>query len=309
MTRTALARLRDSAPGSGMVWATVGPAGEDLGAAGCVMPDDVFEIGSLTKVLGALLLAALAEEGRVALDEPAADCLPGWSVSRRITLEQLATHTSGLPRLGLHLLGRTAQFADNPYAAVTVEDVRVAVRRAWRRPRGRFRYSNLGAALLGHALAARAGTAWEDALRDRVLGPLGMARTATHLLPVQPHRGGRPVPPWSLAALPAAGALRSTAPDLVRFLRAQLGDAPADLGAAIASTQVARAADGEGGHVGLGWMIDRDVLWHDGETGGSVSYVAVDGRRSRAVVVLANTAAPGAVARIGRAFLAGNGPR
>jgi CubicO group peptidase (beta-lactamase class C family) len=176
-----------------------------------------------------------------------------------------------------------------------------------KRPPGkRFRYSNFGAGLLGLALAHAAGSDYETLVRERITGPLGMTDTVIELdderrrrLAAGTSRRGKPAGLWSLAGLAGAGALRSTAADLLVFARAQLGelppDAPPDLATAIAATQAPRARAGRltpAMTIGLGWMrapFGRErveTVWHNGGTGGYRSYLGLTPSTHTAAVVL-----------------------
>lgn len=200
--------------------------------------DTIFEIGSITKVFTAALLADMARRGEVRLDDPVQRYLPaGVQVptrgGRAITLLHLATHTSGLPRLPGNL-GRTVRDRANPYAHYTVDDLYAFLNgcRLARVPGERYAYSNLGAGLLGHVLALRAGMGYEALVTRRLCGPLGMMDTAVTLSPEQRGRlaqghaaSDEPVPLWDLPMLAGAGALRSTARDMLAFLAANLESA------------------------------------------------------------------------------------
>ncbi|MEA2267786.1 MAG: hypothetical protein QOC64_396 [Solirubrobacteraceae bacterium] len=271
----------------------------------------IFEIGSVTKLFTALALADMAEEGLVGLDDPVGAALPPGVAApsrrgREVTLAQLATHTSGLPRLPKGLMAQALRHRDDPYARFTVEDLHAAVAtvRLRRAPGRRFRYSNFGAGLLGHVLARRAGLPYEELVAERILRPLGMGDTTVtvaaadrpRLAPGHSRRG-RPVAPWHLPTLAGAGALRSTADDLLRFLGASLDPPPSRLGRAIARTHEPRARAAPNVRVGLGWMItrlgpgdDRTMAWHNGGTGGYRSFIALVPQARAGVVVLASSA-------------------
>lgn len=276
----------------------------------------LFEIGSITKTVTALVLADMAQEGLVGLDDPIADHLPP-GVRMRVrdrpaTLADLASHTSGLPRIGRRLLLSALADRSNPYARFGAADLERAVVRARVRPPGKVRYSNLGAGLLGHLLARRAGMPYEDLVRERVLGPLGMDDTRIALSP-EAHarlagghdRRGRPVPGWDLPGVPGAGALRSTAADVMRLLEAQLRPPAGRLGDAIRLTHLRRARRGRL-ELALGWMrtplgAGRRAMWHDGGTGGFRSFAGFAPASGAAVVVLASSARP--VTALGMALL------
>lgn len=154
----------------------------DAGGGRRLDADSVFEIGSITKLFTGTLLAAMARNGEVRLTDPVASLLPaGLSVPalkrRQITLEDLATHSSGLPRDPTTLgPGSTA----NPYADYSADALCefLAGHELARAPGSRVEYSNLATGLLGHALALRAGTTYGELVRERILQPLGMTSTA-----------------------------------------------------------------------------------------------------------------------------------
>ena len=268
----------------------------------------VFEIGSVTKVFTALLLAVMSTTGEVALDEPLADLYPDLTVpvrGRPIVLADLATHAAGLPRLPPGLLRQGLRNRDNPYAAFTDEDVARALEsvRLRAEPGTRVRYSNFGAGLLGQALARRAGSTYDDLVRTRVCRPLGLTDTSVDRSDDQlarravgHDRRGRAVPDWDMDSLPGMGALHSTGADLARFLAAQLDPAGTPLEEAIRLTQQPRLPAGRLGHQALGWMVsplprtDRRMHWHNGGTGGAFSFLGLELGATVGAVVLTNTA-------------------
>src|SRR5688572_11080573 len=157
----------------------------------------LFEIGSITKTFTSLLLADLVRDGSVQLDQPVASLLPA-AVSvpeldgRAITLLDLATHTSGLPRLpaNLWLDPLTEEQLLDPYAHYQVEDLYdfLSSYTLAALPGERFEYSNLGGGLLGHALSFAAGTSYEEAIECRISEPLGLKDTTLHPSPAQERR-------------------------------------------------------------------------------------------------------------------------
>jgi CubicO group peptidase (beta-lactamase class C family) len=270
--------------------------------AGKPGPDTVYEIGSVSKVFTGILLAALVADGSVRLDQPVAELLPnGTRVpaigERRITLVDLSTHTSGLPRMPDNFAPKDPR---NPYADYTFELMAEFLARVQpeQTPGTAYKYSNVGTGLLGVALARKAGKSYEELLVERVTGPLGMKSTAIALPPELKARlapghnaSGQPESNWDLPAFAGAGGIRSTAADMMRFLRANLD--PTALGGTLASAREVRyAPPGAGAHrVGLGWHISpASIHWHNGQTGGYHSYAAIDTGRRRAVVILADTA-------------------
>jgi D-alanyl-D-alanine-carboxypeptidase/D-alanyl-D-alanine-endopeptidase len=282
---------------------TAGPNGPSPAAA-----DTIFEIGSVTKVFTATLLAVMVEEGLVALDDPVQRYLPpGVKLpvrGRPITLGDLATHTAGLPRLPHRFVLRSVRHRRNPYAWFTVEDLHAGLpaTRPRREPGGTPRYSNLGYGLLGHVLALRAGCGYDELVKERICGPLGLADTSVSVPTsardrlAQGHdRRGRPVSHWDFPALAGAGALRSTVADLLAFLRLQLGEGDPALTRAAAFTHASRVRR-RGAAVGLGWTrwpllgSEHELLFHNGGTGGFRSFAGFVPATHTAVVALSNSA-------------------
>jgi serine-type D-Ala-D-Ala carboxypeptidase/endopeptidase len=270
----------------------------------------IFEIGSVTKVFTGLLLADLAEQDLVGLDDPLASYLPAAArvpsfEDRQLTLGDLASHAGGLPRDPKGTLGRWLRDRRNPYAGLSVEELYAALGRTRLRRRSgeRVKYSNLGAGLLGDALARAAGQPYQELVRERICAPLGLPDTViaptgeqTARLATGHTRRGRPTPPFELPALVGAGALRSTAIDLLRLLEANLDPAHSPLTTQLERTQQPRLPVAARTQVGLGWLIAYPrggagpVLWHNGGTSGFRSFIAVARDAGSAVVVLSNTA-------------------
>ena len=287
--------------------------------------DTVYEIGSVSKVFTSLLLARAVRDGRVALSDPVQKFLPdSVTLPRRgdksITLEHLATHTSGLPRMpdNFHPKDPANPYAD--YSVGQMYDFLSSCRPA-RDPGEGYEYSNLGVGLLGHVLALRAGKRYERLLTDRIAEPLGMTDTTITLSDDQRRRlapghdgDENAVANWDIPTFAGAGAIRSTADDMLRFVAAQAGlkEVDADLSAAIEMTHARRATAGPHTDVALGWHVDtrNGLVWHNGQTGGYHSYVAFDPRAKAGVVVLTNAGTgviePPAVALLRR--MLGNPP-
>jgi serine-type D-Ala-D-Ala carboxypeptidase/endopeptidase len=259
------------------------------------------------------------QRGEVALDDPVAKYLPA-SVKmperngRPITLVDLATHTSGLPRLPTNL---PIKNLDNPYASYTVADLYqfLSSYQLTRDPGSQYEYSNLGGGLLGHVLALRAGTSYEALVRSRICDPLGMKDTRITLAPerearlaVGHNQALESVGNWDLPTLAGAGALRSTANDLLTFLAANLGYVKSPLGPAMAAMLNVRRPTGQPGlETGLAWLISttngKQIVWHNGGTGGYRSFIGFDPKARIGVVALSNTFTAAGVDDIGRHLL------
>ncbi|MET9342376.1 serine hydrolase domain-containing protein [Nonomuraea sp. NPDC003804] len=309
----------------GVVVAALTPGSVEIRGAGRAGGDNdgppgaetVFEVGSVTKVFTALTLARLGVAGTVDLDEPVAALLPeGARVPSRdgqeITLRHLAAHTSGLPRLpkGMMLEALLRPWKPDPYAGCTIDLLLrgLARTRLGATPGRRFRYSNLGAGLLGAALAHRAGTDYETLISREISSPLDLTGTGITVEGAvgsgrsarlaQGHtRRGRPAAAWHLADMAGAGGLRSTPADLVAFLRAHVDDGAGALAEAIRLSRRTEHRISPFSWVHLGWMGQRLharqgahlQLWHSGMTGGFSSFVGFDPEKGVGVAVLSNT--------------------
>jgi CubicO group peptidase (beta-lactamase class C family) len=272
-----------------------------------ITPDTQFELGSVTKVFTALLLAESERLGKVSRLDPAAMYLlppgdPDQATLAKITLLSLATHTSGLPRLSGNLR-LTPKDESDPYASYDrvklVEALRAdgsvaLVGRA-------VVYSNFGASILGEALASAWATTYTDALRNHVLDPLGMINTTVGIAGSPPPQdfapahdaSGKRVPHWTCQAYAPCGGLRSSARDMACFLAACLGQDGNRLRPAIDATlEPQQTVEETGGHIGLAWNLTDDadvpVAWHNGATAGSHAFVAFSRKTSAGVAILSS---------------------
>jgi serine-type D-Ala-D-Ala carboxypeptidase/endopeptidase len=267
--------------------------------------DTIFEIGSVTKVFTSLLLMDMVTRGEVSLNDPVAKYLPGTvkvptRSGREITLLDLATHTSGLPRLPGNMKPKDPH---NPYVDYTVEQMYefLSGYTLTREIGEKYEYSNFGAGLLGHVLSLRAGTDYETLVMTRISKPLGMESTRARLSPQMQARlatghdqGGSPVMNWDLPTLAGAGALRSTANDMLRFLAANMGLSKSMLLPAMQKAHAMQKPTGTPNlSIGLGWHIlsnfGTEIVWHNGGTGGYHSFTGFDKKKGLGVVVLSNS--------------------
>ena len=310
-------RIDGEHSGVGIVVGVIDAHGRRIISYGASDPTDrrpvdgktVFEIGSMTKVFTSLVLTQMVQAGEVKLDDPVSKYLPpGTKVPERggkqITLEDISTQSSGLPRLPTNLAPKDG---DNPYIDYG-EAKLLQFLAGYSLPRdigSKYEYSNLAVGLLGDALSHRAGSSYEAMVRRRITGPLGMTSTTITLTPALKARMAQghdaaldPVPNWDFDALAGAGALRSDAEDMLTFLGAELGYVKTPLAAAMKAqwTTVRRPTDLPYMSVALGWHIISpsngrgDVVWHNGGTGGFRTYMGFDPKTRVGVVVLTNAA-------------------
>ena len=252
----------------------------------------VFDVGSITKVFVALVLADMTLKGEVALDAPVDRYLPAVRVpaydGRRITLADLATHTAGFPLRPTNLVSTNANDA---YAGYTLAllDAFVEGFASARAPGSAYEYSNVGYGLLGQALEARAGLSLAELIRRRVTGPLGLGDTAYTPTTQMAARFARgyladlvPAPPWHEDPLTGTGGLLSTADDLLTFLEACLGWRETSLAPALKMlTEVERPGGMQpASAIGLGWNIlrtgSREIVWKNGSVDGFRAFAGYD---------------------------------
>lgn len=281
--------------------ARVGAFGVD-DAGKPVTPQSVFEIGSVTKTFTGLLLADAVVRGEVKLDDPVQSLLPpevklAQVGPRPIELIDLATHRSGLPRMPSNLNPADLTKPYDDYTTAQLNDFLTHLTPS-RAPGVKAEYSNLGAGLLGHVLAQRAGKSYVDLLKERIFTPIGIDADPISANVIGGHDpSGQPTSNWLLPEpVAGAGCVRLSGEQLLKFAAAQIKP-PEILANAIQLSHTARAAfEGTDNSISLFWMIRPDgVYWHNGETGGFSSYVGFDPKARVAVVVLENIAASCAV--------------
>ena len=279
-------------------------------------PDErtVYEIGSISKAFTGVLLATLAEERKVELDQPVKTLLPEHVTTpefegRGITLRDIATQTSALPRLPGNMKPADP---NNPYADYTYEQMYAflsGVELPYA-PGERYLYSNVAFALLGHALARAEESEYEHLLEKHIAKPLGLLDTRVKLTSgmrdrlAPPYRtGGIRSSSWDLPTFAAAGGIRSTGRDMLTFMKRNLvhGKEPIDKALALASKKHVEAKGGR--QMGLGWHLrPNGVAWHNGGTGGYHTFAAFDPKAGNAVVILSNTTS-GLIDRLGGEIL------
>ncbi len=243
---------------------------------------ELFEIGSVTKTITATLLAALVLDGQVRLDHTVGDLLgPAAGGAADVTMHQLATHTSGLPRLAPNAYRRLFWTRD-PYRFYRRRHLDAGLADVGLDgPGKRWEYSNLGYQLLGECLRVAAGEDFASLVTDAVLRPAGMRTARCQPCPrtdlVRGHGslllGGRR---WH-QPLPGAGGVDASIVDLAAWTRANLVPDSTPLGPAIRLAHQAHATDEQTDALhGLAWLHRGAARWHNGGTGAFSSMIAVD---------------------------------
>ncbi|MGM0588075.1 MAG: serine hydrolase domain-containing protein [Bacteroidota bacterium] len=278
-----------------------------------------FEIGSLSKVFTATLLAELATENKLQLDHPIQAYLDfPLHDSLQITFKQLANHTSGLPRIPSGFVWESLGHLDNPYKDYDEDKLRDYMSNEMElasSPDSTWQYSNIGAGILGYTLTQIEGQSYEEMVQQRIFRPLGMSHSTTQRSLVADRlvtgltKRGKAATNWDLGAIPGAGAILSTAKDLAKFAQANFKSGNQ------AMTLQQRTTYSVNTHrdMALGWFIRKEgsqrFYWHSGGTGGYRSMLVLDLDRKNGVVVLSNIssghAQAGRISSLGFSLLEG----
>lgn len=262
----------------------------------------VFEIGSLSKVFTSTLLAHQVQEGKLKLDQSAKSLLPfALKGNPKITLQHLANHTSGLPRLPENIMPLLSQNPDNPYKNYNEEKLKEYCTKELKLQSvvgEKYEYSNLGAGLLGYALAKDSKKSYEELLQEIIFKPLQMQASTTKRdlikdkLVAGLNPSGKPTSNWDLEVLAPAGAILSSVEDLSKYAMANLDTTNQVFNLQRTKTFQINKSMG----VALGWHIITEenggqFYWHNGGTGGYTSFLAIDTQKQIAIVILSNVSA------------------
>jgi serine-type D-Ala-D-Ala carboxypeptidase/endopeptidase len=271
----------------------------------------VFDIASIEKTFVTTVLADLVKQGLVNLDDPVEKYLPSNNVTvptyngHKITLMDLATHTSGLPDFPAGWVRNhtyTTQQVYNFLSNTTLSS----------QPGLKAEYSDIGMGLLGHILSLREGVSFDKLVKDRILNVLDMRSTGTGMnatgisVPediksrfAKGHIDGKEVNlEFIPEAIQSAGAMYSTANDMLKYLSANIGLIHTEINDAMQQTHLIRHSFGapyEGkslmqDYIGLGWTVTTDfgneVIWHTGSIDGYTSIIGFNPEKQIGVLIL-----------------------
>jgi CubicO group peptidase (beta-lactamase class C family) len=282
-------------------------------------PDNLFQIGSLSKLFMETLLIQLEAGGQLHDNDTVREILPTNQVvsteAGRLTVHQLATHVGGLPREPLPLTRLGSFFGyfvtgHNLYAFLTIPYLQKYLRHARPHPKTppEFVYSNLGMGLLGYLIAEKTGYPATDLIVEKICRPLRMNDSVFFLNTEQQSRlavghvgnqacwkpANSPLPAWDMGdVLRPVGGMYSSMNDLLIFARANLGMLHLPVESALADTHCQQLKTARGGEA-LGWIINyfdngrRVLTFKDGMVAGYCAYIGLDLDAHVAVVVLSN---------------------
>ena len=264
--------------------------------------DSLFEIGSISKVFIGTLLADAVRRGEVNLEDPASLYLPPTVRmpaydGNSITLLDLVTHTSGLPKE----ISADQELTPENWVAEAYDFL--SSYELTYEPGTKFVYSNIGMTVLAHILELRTGMDYTQLLMERILQPLKMTSTGFEPLPVMTPRLAtghnsvmHPIDTY-VYRVPDhvyVGGIISSAEDMLRFASAAMDLEPSPLLPAFQEA-VKPQRFGFNGKTGLAWLMTQGsypIVYHNGHTLGMHAYFGFDPNRKIAVIVLANAAVP-----------------
>ena len=259
----------------------------------------VFEIGSISKVFTATLLANFVIDEKIKLN----DNINGYvetpfNKDTEISFISLANHTSGLPRLPSNL-DLTSVNPENPYKEYKEQKLKEYLTKHLELSnKGDYQYSNLGAGLVGYTLSKMEHTTYENLLQHKIFSKFNMANSTSDIDKIKGHlvkglnNESDAVSNWDFAVLVSAGGIFSTVEDLAQFAVAQFNDS----NEALKLTRKKTFEVNENMDIGLGWHILKAQsknlwYWHSGGTGGYSSSMVIDEKTKNGIIVLSNVSA------------------
>ena len=276
----------------------------------------IFDIASITKTFTTILLADMVKQGLVNLDDPIGKYLPDTVKiptykGHEITLEDLATHTSGLPDFPVGWIRNHTYTTQQVYSFLSNTSL-------MSEPGIKANYSDIGMGLLGHILSIKAGVPFPQLVKDRILSVLGMDSTGIAMNSTaitlsddlksrlaKGHIGGKEVNlEFIPEAIQPAGALHSTANDMLKYLAANIGLTHTSINDIIQETHLLRHEYPQeldpfpfpsnkslsASYIGLGWFIETnlgtEVIQHGGGIDGYITLIGFNPTKQEGVVIL-----------------------
>lgn len=275
-----------------------------------VNENTIFDIASISKTFVATIYADMVNQGLIDSSDPIEQYLPQDKVKvpsyngHKITLENLATHTSGMPDFPIGWVRNHSYSTQQVYDFIS--DMTLATE-----PGKKASYSDIGMGLLGHILSIKSGLSFDQIVKDRILNVLGMNSTGMRINATQVsvpesiqsryaigHIAGEEVNlEFVPEAIQSAGAMYSSANDLLKYLSANIGLLKTEISDSIEDTHVIRYPFGHSSekdvlqdYIGLGWTVTTDfvkeVIWHTGSIDGYTSIIGFNPSRQIGLVIV-----------------------
>lgn len=290
-----------------LVWAS-GFGFADVAAKLPMTPQTKFRMASHSKLFTAAAIMQLREQGKLRLDDPVSKHLPWFKVKTAeaddpaITIEELLTHSSGLPReAAAHWT--TYEFPTHAQLRNLTPD-----RQAAFPPEVRWKYSNLAYSIAGMVVEAVSGESWADYVKKHIYDPLGMsASSVDEKVPGLAVGYGRRMPDGSRAIMPfvdaramgAATGITSTVEDMAKFVSAQFRKGPMGSRQILSTgslremhrVRVLESNWTRGNAIGFAVTREKDKVYigHGGGYPGNTTHTLIQLDSRVGVIVLTNT--------------------
>ena len=266
---------------------------------------DIFETGSITKVMVSSLVSILAEEGKISYEDKINLYLPQDYQNPRmddVTVQDLVQHTSGLP-VRPYFFGMKEKDPQNPYGYYTKNELLRFYTSFVPKSKGSFNYAHTNYGLLEIILESATQTAFDKLMDDYLFGPMGMTNSFVFfkekkkdILTLGYDRAGRIVEPWTFASFGASEGLKSSASNLMKFMKINLGLVEhryVDIFGRNHFKEIETNFN-ESILMGRGWqIIDQkkgyDIITHTGKTNGHNAFMAFVKETGTGVLILSNS--------------------
>ena len=263
--------------------------------------NSVFEIGSITKLFTSVLLANFVLSEQINLDDNINQYLSiAFNDNIQISFKQLATHTSGLPRMPSDFTKTALMNMKNPFKKYTEKKLEKYISKKMTlvyEQNGKPHYSNVGVGILAFTLCNIAKRDYEFLLDSLIFSKYKMNNSSSNRnevldkLVIGLNKKGKETPNWDMGAIYGAGSILSTVEDLSKFALAQFDNSNKEL----ELTRQEFVIDTTSFNMGLGWHIARpyEDTWylHQGRTGGYSSGIIIDMVNENGIIILSNVSA------------------
>ncbi|MBL4605448.1 MAG: serine hydrolase [Flavobacteriaceae bacterium] len=266
--------------------------------------NSVFEIGSISKTFTGILLADMVVKGEVSLDDSLQQFLPNGITApsrngKSIRLVNMSNHTSSLPDMPNNLISTNPSNPYKDYSEKQLYNFLDSYKLTWDID-SKQEYSNYAVGLLGHILAAKEQTNYENLMMQVIAKPLELENTrilfTSQMIEnlAMGHHEGREVENWDLTTFAGAGGIRSTAVDMLKYLAVNMGLEKSNLYPAMKLSHKNSSSKESRRIIGLGWFTakandDLEIVWHNGGTAGYRAFVGFIKGGDKGVVVLSNS--------------------
>ena len=265
--------------------------------------DDIFELGSITKVFTASLLSILAHEGKISFADKINHYLPEEYRNPRLdelTILDLIAHQSGMPKRP-SFFGRKEKDLQNPYENYHISDL-LKFYRDFIPDKKDFEYSHTNYALLEMIITGLTSKSYQDILNEKIFSPLGMTNSFVDFNEKKENvttpgytRALKKVEPWTFSSFKGSEGIKSSAADMVKFIRSNMNLSMSGLENIFEQNFKGhfRSSFNPQLSVATGWhlinMNQFNIVTHSGKTSGHSAFVGMVRETKTAVIVLANS--------------------